>query len=129
MTAPRYRAANNKEIVVMRVRVSTGPAPPTYNGSPRMMAADAQPAIRDARTYFQMAASTGAIPKFIGLPAYQKAGIVKIQKDAAQATAIPTGPHDSAMRNNRQVTVASRSAQRSQRSVLPMERWTQPCMW
>src|ERR1019366_394396 len=125
MTAPRYKDPNSKETVTIRASAPTAPGTPTKEGMPCMIPAHAQLASRDATTYFQTAASTGPIPKCIGLPAYQRAGIVKIQKDAVQAAAIPTAPHRSARTNNRHVAVTSISPQRNQRSAFPMERWIQ----
>ena len=116
----------SKEIVTIRATAPAQPDAATRDGMPWMTAAEAQPARADARTYFHTTAITGAIPKWIGLPAYQNAGIVRIQKDVVQAMAIPTGPHGSARTNNRAVTVASMSPQRNQRSALPIERWIQP---
>ncbi len=125
MTAPRYRAPNNAEIAAIRETAPTGPDTATKDkdGNPRMITADAQPASSDATRYFQTAAITGTTPNWIGRPAYQNAGIVRIQKDAVQATAIPAGPHGSATINRSPVTTNSTTPQRNQRSALPMERW------
>src|SRR5436309_15899370 len=126
MTTHRYRIPNKREIIAMWAKATSEPDSTAKTGIPRMINPAAQPAVRDARTYFHTAPSTGAIPKPIGLPAYQKAGIVRIQKDAVQAAATPTGPHGNARRNSRPVTAISTKAQRIQRSALPMERWIQP---
>src|SRR5277367_6776588 len=95
MTAPRYKSPNNKEIIATLAMAPTTPGGPRTEGICRMITADAQPAIRDARTYFQTTVITETIPSFMGLPAYQNAGIVRIQKDAVQEVAIPTAPHRS----------------------------------
>src|SRR6266571_3314291 len=126
MTATRYRVPNIAETVSMRPPAPSEPDSATKDGSARMIAADAQPASRDATAYFHTAAITGAIPRCIGRPAYQNAGIVRIQKDAVQATATPAGPQGSPRINSRPVTMNSTMPQRNQRSALPMERWTQP---
>src|ERR1700704_5780077 len=98
------------------------PGRATKDGKHRTIVADVQPANREARMYFQTAAITGSMPSRIGLPAYQNAGIVRIQKDAVQATAIPTGPHLIPSRNRRPVNRNSTIPHRNQRSALPMER-------
>src|SRR5713226_9538004 len=126
MTAPRYRTENNKEIVTIRARAPRILGAATKEGISRLITADAHPASNDARTYFQTTASTGAIPKCIGLPAYQNAGIERIQKDAVQAAATPAGPHRSPSRKSRPVTANSTTTQRNQRSAFPMERWIKP---
>src|SRR6266478_425418 len=91
-----------------------------------MIAADAHPASNDARRYFQTTASTGVIPKRIGLPAYQNAGIMRIQNEAVQAEAMPTGPQGSPKKKSRTVTPNSTITHRNQRSGLPIERWMMP---
>jgi len=48
-------------------------------GIARLTPTNAQLARSDARGYFQMADSTGAMPNCMGLPAYQNAGIIRIQ--------------------------------------------------
>src|SRR3989442_9618900 len=107
ITALTYRTPNEREIAVIRAAASTGFDAMAKDGSPPTITPVAQPASRDARTYFQTAAITGAIPSCIGLPAYHNAGIVRIQRDKLQAVAIPTGPHRSAKRNIRPVTMNS----------------------
>src|SRR5579862_4283265 len=92
------------------------------DGNAWMMRAARRPPIREAAKYFHTAAMTGLIPIPIGLPAYQKAGRERIQKDTVQAAAIPTGPNRRARRNKLHVTAASTIPQRNQRSGLPMER-------
>ena len=57
--------------------------------------------------YLHTAAMMGVTPSPIGLPAYHIAGIVNVQNDTHHATAIPWGPHGSAIRNNSMVTVHS----------------------
>src|SRR5439155_9592211 len=104
MTAPRYRAPNKKEITPIRPTVPIDPSAPAKAGIPWMITTDAQPASAEARTYFQTALITGAIPRPAGLPAYQSAGIVRTHKDTTQATAIPTGPQGSAARKSKLVT-------------------------
>ena len=126
MTAPRYSAPNNAEITTIRPIAPIDPDPSANDGIPRMITAEPQPASADARMYFQTAPITGTIPRRIGLPAYQRAGIVRIQKDATQATAIPTGPHGSPARKSRPVTANSTIPQRNHRSALPIERWIHP---
>ncbi len=110
----------------MRATAPTAPDAATKGGIPWMITADVQPASAEARGYFQTAEMTEAIPRRAGFPAYQSAGIVRIQKDATQAKAIPTGPHGSPRRKSRPVTVSSTTPQRSHRSALPIERWIQP---
>src|SRR6266849_3194965 len=121
MTAPRYKTENNKEVVTVRARAPRIPGAASKEDISWMIAADAHPASNDARTYFQTTASTGEIPKRMGFPAYQNAGIKRIQKEALQAEAMPTGPHRSARKKRRAVTPNSRTTHRSQRSALPME--------
>src|ERR1700722_1058392 len=94
-----------------------------------MIATVASPAVKDASTYFQMVESMGATPKFIGFPAYQKAGIKRIQKETVQAPATPDGPHLSPSTKSKPVTVNSTSTQRNQRSAFPRERWSRPMVW
>src|SRR5438876_3640479 len=100
MTAPRYRPPNNEEMITIRATAPTEPDAGTTDGISRMIMADAQPASADARTYFQTAAMTEVIIRRAGLPAYQRAGIVRTHKDATHATAIPTGPHGSPSRKS-----------------------------
>src|SRR5271157_2083786 len=126
MTAARYNATNNKEIAITRASAPTAPGAARKGGSMGVIPAHAHPASVEATTYFQIAASTGVTPNCMGFPAYQNAGIVRIQKDAVQPTAIPTGPHGSATKNSRTVKANSTIPQRNQRSGFPMERWIQP---
>ena len=63
----------------MRVRAPAEPGIPTNTGTLLRIRADAPPASNAARMYFQTAAITGRTPKAIGFPAYQKAGMVRIQ--------------------------------------------------
>src|SRR2546425_456927 len=128
VTALTYRTPNEREIAAIRVAASMESDAMGKDGNPPTITPVAQPASRDARTYFQTAAITGAIPSCIGLPAYDNAGIVRIQRDRLQLVAIPTGPHRSARRNIRPVTMNSTTPQRNHRSGLPMERWIQPCV-
>src|SRR5205823_14116290 len=114
MTAPRYSAPNNAENTTIRPIAPIDPDASANDGIPRMIRAEAQPASADARRYFQTAAMTETIPRRAGFPAYQSAGIVRIQKDAAQATAIPTGPHGSPRRKGMPVTATSTIPQRNQ---------------
>src|SRR5579864_481164 len=93
--------------------------------SPPKIMAVTQPASRAAKTNLQTTAITWATPSWIGLPAYQKAGIIRTQNDTVHATAIPTAPHGNIKRNIRIVTLTSMSPQRNQRSGLPIERWIQ----
>src|SRR5437660_312157 len=93
---------------------------------PRRIAVHASAAANAAMTYFQTAATSDETPNPIGRPAYQNAGIARIQKDTVQATAMPAGPHGNDRTNNNAVTVDSTSVQRSQRPGFPMERWIQP---
>src|ERR1700674_2334033 len=88
---------------------------------PCIIAAHARPASSAAITYLQTAAIRDETPNPIGRPAYQKAGIERIQKDTLQATAMPAGPHGKARTNNKAVTAVSTSVHRSQRSGFPME--------
>src|SRR6266568_591864 len=78
------------------------------------------PASQDATTYRQAIPTIGPIPRLIGLPAYQRDGSVRIQKDAVQATAIPTGPQWSPKRKSMAVVANSTKPQRSQRSARPI---------
>src|SRR5437899_7202583 len=112
MTAPMYRAANNEETIAMRAAAPTALGAAGREGNSRMSIADAQPANKDAATYFHTASIKGAIPRFIGLPAYQNAGNVRIQKDTVHATAIPMGPQASPKRKSRAVTENSTMPQR-----------------
>src|SRR5206468_7313921 len=123
MTAHRYSAPNKTDIATTRPIAPTAPDAKVKGGIPRMITADAQPASADARTYLQTAPITWAIPRRAGLPAYQSAGIVRTQKEATHATAIPARPQRSPARKSRPVTANSMTAQRNHRSALPMERW------
>ncbi len=96
------------------------------NGVPRMVVAVAKPASNDATAYLQTAPIKEEIPNPIGRPAYQKAGIERVQKETLQATAIPAGPHGKATINKIPVAADSTSVHRSQRPGFPMERWIQP---
>src|SRR5439155_13004053 len=125
MTAPRYSAPNNAEIPATRPTAPIGPDASASDGIPRMISAAAQPASADARTYFQTAPMIATIPRRIGLPAYQRAGTVRAQKETTQATAIPVGPQRRPLRKSRPVTANSTIPQRNHRSALPMERWIQ----
>src|ERR1035441_8149723 len=106
----------------MRATAAIQPDAVTKEGSLPMITAVPQPASRDATMYFQTAARTGPTPKCIGLPAYQRAGIVKIQKEALEAAATPAGPHRSPRTNSEPVATNSITVQRNQRPRLPMER-------
>src|SRR5580704_17868961 len=94
----------------------------TSEGNSWRIKADVPPAISEATTYFQTVEIIGVMPKCIGLPAYQKPGRVRIQKDALQAAATPTGPQRNPRRKSDAVTLNSTITQRNQRSALPMER-------
>src|ERR1700732_5342618 len=126
MTALRYKIPKSKDRITMWRAASTAPDAATNDGSVRMIRADVEPAIADARTYFQAAATIEPTRSCIGLPAYQKAGIVSIQKDAVQANATPAGPRRSPRINRSPVTMNSTTPQRNQRSAFPMDRWIQP---
>jgi hypothetical protein len=92
MTAPIYKTENNSEFDEILTAAPATPVIVIKGEISRMMAADAQPASSDATTYLHTVATTGATPKWMGLPAYQNAGIVRSQKDAVQAAATPAGP-------------------------------------
>ncbi len=62
MTAPRYRDPNNAEMVMMRAKAPIEADAAMKDGTSPMITAEAQPASRDARRYFQTAAITGAVP-------------------------------------------------------------------
>src|SRR5258708_7623990 len=94
----------------------------------RAISAVRQPENNAASTYLQTVAMIGAMLNSIGLPAYQKEGITRIQKDALQATAMPTAPQGRPNRKSRKVTPISKTPHPSHRSALPMERCIQPCM-
>src|SRR6058998_1774439 len=126
MTAPRYNAPNKTDVITIRPIAPRAPDATASDGISRMIRADAQPASAEARTYFQTAAMTAAIPRRAGLPAYQSAGSVRIENDPTQVTAIPTGPQGRARRKSRAGTMSSTSPQRNQRSGLPMDRWIHP---
>src|SRR5437868_1163154 len=106
----------------MRASAPLGSDAATERGISAITQAHAPPAKSAARTYLQREITIEETPNCIGLPAYQNAGSVRIQKDAAQATAIPSGPHGSATKNRSNVTTASMKPQRNHRSGLPMER-------
>src|SRR6266436_997438 len=129
MTALRYKTANSNEVSTIRTKTATGSDTAIEKrGIILMTPMDAQAARREARKYFHTAESTGAMPKCMGLPAYQNAGIIRIQKDAVQAMAIPTGPQGRARKNISPVTTNSTIPQRNQRPTVPMETWIQPCV-
>src|SRR5438128_12139537 len=92
MTAPRYNVRNKIETIPLRAIAPIKPGAVITDGIPRASRADVQPASPEARRYFQTTEIIGATPKLIGFPAYESAGKVSIQKEAAQATATPTGP-------------------------------------
>ena len=125
-TAPRYSAPNNVEMMTIRARAPAESEDAANDRVVRIIAADVKPAKTEAMTNLQTEATTGVILNPIGLPAYQNAGIVRIQNDAVQATAIPSGPHASPSRNSSPVTVNSTATQRNQRFAVPMERWIHP---
>src|ERR1700720_2956113 len=119
MTAPRYSAANSNEVSTIRTNAATGSASEVKKrGIILMTPIDAQAARREARKYFQTAETTGAMPKCMGFPAYQNAGNIRIQKDAVQDMAIPTGPQGSARKNSSPVTTNSTTPQRNQRPTV-----------
>ena len=127
MIAPRYSAANNNDVSTIRTNTATGSGSAVEKrGIILITPMDAQAARREARKYFHTAESTGVMPRWMGLPAYQNAGNIRIQKDAVQAMAIPTGPHGSARKNKSPVTTNSTTPQRNQRPTVPMETWSQP---
>src|SRR6266568_1506307 len=126
ITVPRYMTPNNADDTPIRRAAPVAPGPPWREGKPRRIRAVAPPASNEASRYLQTASIMIPTPRFIGFPAYQNAGIVRIQNEAVQATAIPTGPHRKASRNKRPVNANSKMPQRNQRSALPMERWIQP---
>src|SRR5437870_13533167 len=111
-------------IIAPRAVSASGGAP--QNRVPRMMAAVPKPPTSDAAAYLQTAPSSDEIPNPIGRPAYQNAGIARIQKDTLQATAMPWGPHGNATINDKAVAADSTNVQRSQRTGSPIERWIQP---
>src|SRR2546430_11351038 len=124
MTAPRYRAPNTKEVMTILATTLTEPDG-TTDGNPRRIMAAALPASAEARTYFHTTAMTEAMARRPGRPAYHSAGTVTTQKDATQATAIPTGPHRRPSSKSRPVTANSTTPQRNHRSARPMEMWIQ----
>src|SRR5215467_13880961 len=93
-----------------------------HRGVFRTAAAVAQPATSDATAYLHMGTTRAATPNPMGRPAYQKAGIKRIQYDTLHAAAMPAGPQGSATMNNNAVTAASIRVQRSQRPGFPSER-------
>src|SRR3989442_3754163 len=105
----------------MRAAAPTEPDAPAKEGIPRMIRAEAQPASAEARTYFQTAPITGPIPRCIGIPAYQSAETVRIQKETTQATAIPAEPQRSPARRSRPVTANSRIPKRNQRHARSLQ--------
>src|SRR6266566_7109997 len=128
ITEPRYKTPNNTEVTPIRRAAPIAPGAPRRDGKPRRIRAVAPPASNEASRYLHTASIMIPTLRFIGFPAYQNAGIVRIQNEAVQATAIPTGPHRSASRNKRPVNANSTRPQRNQRSALPIERWIQPCV-
>jgi hypothetical protein len=122
MTTPRYKLPNNREMVSIRATDPIALDAGAKDGIARMIRAHAQPASAEATTYLQTEATTSVIKMPAGFPAYQSAGKVRIQKDATQAKAIPTGPQWSPPRKSEPVTTISTSDQRNQRSALPIER-------
>jgi len=116
------------ETTPMRVTAPTKPGAAITNGALRMIKADAQPATPEARAYFQRAKIIGTSPNWIGFPAYESAGKVRIQKEAAQATATPAGPQGRPKMNSRNVAQNSITPQRSQRSGLPIDKWIHACV-
>src|SRR3989442_2498303 len=125
VTALPYRTPNEREMAAIRAAASMESDAMAKDGSPPTITPVAQPASRAAKTNFQTAANIGAIPKCIGLPAYHKAGIVRINRDKVQLVATPAGPHGSARTNSRPVTRNSIMPHFNQRSGLPIERWIQ----
>jgi hypothetical protein len=115
ITALTYRTPNKNEIFAIRAIAPVEVDPAAKDRSLPVIIAVVQPASRDAATYLQTAASTGAIPSWIGFPAYHNAGIVRMNRDKLQDAATPRGPHGSARTNSRPVTVNSTHAHRNQR--------------
>src|SRR4051794_16479380 len=125
MTAPTYSMLNDTATIATRL-MAASEVIASDSGSHGVITMHAQPANAEAAMYFQTAPTTGPIPSPIGRLANQSAGIVSTQNETTHATATPTGPHRSATRNSRPVTVNSTAAQRHQRSARPMDRWIQP---
>ena len=70
---------NQNEVDIIRTNSPAGCASTMNRGISRMTPTDAKLATSDATAYFQTADTTGAIPKWMGRPAYQNAGITRIQ--------------------------------------------------
>src|SRR5437899_3604202 len=96
----RYRIPNAKEVITIRPSASSEPDPTRKLGDARKTAKVRQPAIADAARCFHTAATTGEMPSCMGFPAYQSPGRVRIQKEAVQARAMPSGPQGSASKNS-----------------------------
>src|SRR5215472_2699751 len=107
MTPPKYNITNKHEVMRRRPRLPVAASVATKNGSSLVIAKHAEPARREAKTYFQIVASTAVAPSWIGFPAYQNAGSVSMREDTLQATAIPEGPHGNAKRKSVPVTANS----------------------
>src|SRR5208283_430584 len=114
--------SNTADLTKMLTAASIAVVGARRTGMVPMIANAARPAITEAATYLHTATTMGWTPKWIGLHAYQNAGIVRIQKDAVQAIAIPTGPQARASTNSVPVTANSTIPHRSQRSPRPRDR-------
>jgi hypothetical protein len=79
ITAPRYKAANNREIIRTRERAHSEPCAAIKDGTARSIKTTVPPTIAEARTYFHVTSITLEISSPIGLPAYQSAGNVITQ--------------------------------------------------
>ncbi len=92
-------------VEMMMIASSAAPFPKwvSQNGVPPMMAAVAKPASSGAQHTSKRGNQSTRAPNPMGRPAYQKAGINRIQKDMLQAAATPAGPHGSARTKTRRV--------------------------
>src|SRR5712692_7591386 len=91
-TAAAYSGTNTTEVAAIRPIAPSDPVAPIKDGNPPISPADIQPARADATANFQITSMTDPISRPAGRPAYQSAGIVRIQYETTQAAATPTGP-------------------------------------
>src|SRR5919108_5064611 len=111
---------NRMELAMMDSNDCTALPATVHFTMPCIITLHAMPATSADIVYFQIAVIRDETPNPIGRPAYQKAGIDKIQKDKLQARAMPAGPHGNIRTNNKTVAADSISVQRSQRPGFPM---------
>src|ERR1041385_7026771 len=98
---------NRRDLTTMNVSASVAVLATVLVKMRPMIELDTRAPTSAAMTYLQTAAIRDETPNPIGCPAYQNAGITRIQNDTLQATAIPAGPHGNATINSSPVVADS----------------------